>query len=322
MAGRPDPIAQPGADFWAYLDELVAGSRLVIDRPAGSAHPRYPGMIYPLDYGYLDGTRAMDGGGLDVWAGSLQPRALDAVIMTVDLHKGDAEIKLLLGCSEAEKGAVRAFLNSGAMRATLIRRETAELAFLRSRRSVRRFRPDPVPADLIRGVLQAATWAPSSHNRQPWRFAVLESRDARQRLAGRMGAGFRRDLLADGLPPEAVEAQVTRSRDRILEAPAAILVCMDPSEGDAYPDPRRQEAERLMGVQSAAMAGQNLLLAAHAFGLGGVWMCAPLFAPETVRQALGLPAAWQPQGLVLLGYPAKEPAMRPRRELGEVSIFL
>ncbi len=60
-----------------------------------------------------------------------------------------------------------------------------------------------------------------------------------------------------------------------------------------------------MAVQSTAMAGHNLLLAAHAAGLGACWLCAPLFCPDVVRDILELPADWQPQGLVTMGYAAQ-----------------
>jgi F420 biosynthesis protein FbiB-like protein len=136
-----------------------------------------------------------------------------------------------------------------------------------------------------------------------------------------MGADFRRDLLADGLSPVDVDAQVERSRHRILEVPAALLLCLDESEMDQYPDQLRQEAEHLMAVQGVAMAGQNLLLAAHGEGRGSVWMCAPLFAPQAVRRALSLPEAWQPQGLVLLGYPAKAPLVQEKGSLPDITLF-
>ncbi len=89
--------------FWLALDELIATSRLVIDRPKGSAHPRYPELVYPLDYGYLQNTASMDGDGIDVWLGSDPARRLDALICTVDLIKRDSEIKLLLGCTAKER---------------------------------------------------------------------------------------------------------------------------------------------------------------------------------------------------------------------------
>ncbi len=109
-------------DFWAYLDRLVAESRIVIDRPKGSGHPRDSELIYPLDYGYLDGTTASDGSGIDIWRGSRKTAKLTAVIMTIDLHKRDAEIKILLGCTEAEIQTILDFHNNGRMRAALVRR--------------------------------------------------------------------------------------------------------------------------------------------------------------------------------------------------------
>jgi coenzyme F420-0:L-glutamate ligase/coenzyme F420-1:gamma-L-glutamate ligase len=142
------------------------------------------------------------------------------------------------------------------------------------------------------------------------------------RWADAMGEDFRRDLLADGLPLEQVETQVKSSRQRIIEAPAAILVCLDKAEMDGYPDVRRQEAEYQMAIQSVAMAGQNLLLAAHAEGLGAVWMCAPLFAQDAARRALSLPETWLPQGLVLLGHPDKISQYKERKPILEITRFL
>jgi nitroreductase len=90
---------------------------------------------------------------------------------------------------------------------------------------------------------------------------------------------------------------------------------------DAYPDPTRREAVFLMAVQSTAMATQNLLLAAHAEGLGACWMCAPLFCPETVRAALLRPADWHPQGLITLGYPEQAGKARGRKPLADILLF-
>jgi coenzyme F420-0:L-glutamate ligase/coenzyme F420-1:gamma-L-glutamate ligase len=309
-------------EFWEYLDRMVADSRIMIDRPKGSHHPRYPSLIYPLDYGYLEGTTTVDGGGIDLWLGSLPGRSLDSVMMTVDLYKRDAEIKLLLGCTDQEKLTILEWLNKDSMRAILVPRFGGSLEWMRTRRSIRRFSPQAVEADLVRTVLQAATWAPSAHHRQPWRFVVLSTVQSRRAFVNAMSEDFRRDLQADGLPPEQVESQVKRSNQRILEAPLVILLCLDSSVGDVYPDARRLQAEAMMGVQGVAMAGENLLLAAHALGLGSVWVCAPLFAQESVRRALNLEEQWQPQGLVLLGYPARVPDLRPRLPVEEVAIFL
>ncbi len=194
-------------------------------------------------------------------------------------------------------------------------------AFLRSRRSVRRFQPVVIPDELMERILATAVCAPSAHNRQPWRFVVVHSAEAKVRLADAMGVEFRRDLLADGLSSEQVEKQVERSRSRILEAPAGIVLFLDLAELDQYPDERRRKAEHIMAVQSVTLGGGLLLLAAHAEGLGGVWVCAPLFAPQAVRVSLDVPPAWEPQGILLLGWPAKTPEPRPRRPLSEVCIY-
>lgn len=111
------------AEFWQAFDTLLSQYALIIDRPAGSVHPRYPDMIYPLDYGYLAGTSSMDGGGIDVWRGTDPVQCLDALLVSVDLGKKDAEIKLLIGCTESEKDAILRFHNhSEFMQAILISR--------------------------------------------------------------------------------------------------------------------------------------------------------------------------------------------------------
>ena len=109
--------------FWAAVDAIVGSSELVVDRPKGSHHPRFPSIIYPVDYGYLKDTRSMDGGGIDVWVGSLDPRKVVAIICTVDLEKRDSEMKILLGCAPEEMDRAYRFLNAGEqMKGQLIRR--------------------------------------------------------------------------------------------------------------------------------------------------------------------------------------------------------
>lgn len=199
--------------------------------------------------------------------------------------------------------------------------EAELLDIIRSRRSVRRFQSWEVPPALLDEILVAALSAPSAHNRQPWRFAVVHSKSHKARLAELMGLEFRRDLQGDGLAPAEIDVRLERSRERILQAAALIILCLDPTDLDHYPDQFRNQAEHLMAVQSVAMAGSTLMLAAHACGLGSVWICAPLFAPQAVLRALDLPATWQPQGMLLTGYPAHLPPSRPRRPLAEVTRY-
>ncbi len=175
-----------------------------------------------------------------------------------------------------------------------------------ARRSIRRYQDRPVAQQTLESVLTAALWAPSAHNRQPWRFAVVTSPDQRRDLALAMGARLRADLAADHVPPDLIEKDANRSYSRISSAPALILVCLSMVDMDRYPDAKRSANERAMAVQSTAMAVQNLLLASQSEGLGACWMCAPLFCPDVVSTQLDLPADWEPQALVTLGYPAEE----------------
>ena len=182
--------------------------------------------------------------------------------------------------------------------------------FICARRSIRRYTDQPVDHALIDAVLEGATHAPSAHNRQPWRFVVVTSPETKGRLASAMGERWRADRLADGDSPNVITADVARSHERITSAPVVILACLTMADMDKWPDARRSIAERTMAIQSVAAAIQNLLLAAHALGLGACWMCAPLFAPDAARDALGLPGDWEPQALITLGYPAE--AAKPK----------
>ena len=108
--------------FWETLDSLVNNSEIVIDRPKGTAHPKYPDFIYKVDYGYLKNTSSMDGVGIDVWVGTGN-KQIDAIMCTVDLMKRDSEIKILIGCTEEEKQLIYQTHNeSPYMKGIMIRR--------------------------------------------------------------------------------------------------------------------------------------------------------------------------------------------------------
>ena len=115
------PAAMAEDRFWRKLDELVAACTLVIDRPRGSSHPRYP-LSYPLDYGYLEGTSAADGQGIDVWVGSLPEVEVTGIVCTLDLEKRDAEIKILLGCTPEEARRILSIHNRDKQAGMLVER--------------------------------------------------------------------------------------------------------------------------------------------------------------------------------------------------------
>lgn len=113
---------QHNIEFWNALDELVNNSEIIIDRPKGTAHPKYPDFIYRVDYGYLKDTTSMDGAGIDAWVGSGEKK-VDAIMCIVDLMKKDSEIKILIGCTEEEKEIVYETHNETQfMKGVLIRR--------------------------------------------------------------------------------------------------------------------------------------------------------------------------------------------------------
>ena len=177
---------------------------------------------------------------------------------------------------------------------------------IQGRRSVRRYQDRPVAPEMLEKLLTAATWAPSAHNRQPWRLCLVTSSQAKAHLSACMAEQWRQDLGVDGTDPAQVERRIAISHARLTGAAALIIAAVSMEAMDLYPDEHRQQAEWIMAVQSVALACQNLLLAAHHYGLGACWMCAPLFVPTVVRTALTLPEAWQPQALITVGYPAEE----------------
>jgi F420 biosynthesis protein FbiB-like protein len=186
------------------------------------------------------------------------------------------------------------------------------------RRSIRRFKDATIEPAVLNRILMAAIHAPSAHNRQPWRMVILRSEDAKQSLAHAMGQELKRARLADGDPLNEIEADVKRSLERITQSPIVVVLSMTMEEMDHYPDDERNQAEYLMAVQSVALAGQNIMLAAHAEGLGSCWMCAPLFSPASVREVLDLPRDWHPQALILLGHPASPDRTPVRKPLEDV----
>jgi inorganic pyrophosphatase len=109
-------------DYFFALQSIVDSSTVNIDRPKGSAHPRYPDYIYPLDYGFLDGSQSQAGGGIDVWCGTGDVAKISGVLLIADPVKRDSEIKILLGCDDEEMKLAEECSNRGDMKAFLIER--------------------------------------------------------------------------------------------------------------------------------------------------------------------------------------------------------
>lgn len=186
---------------------------------------------------------------------------------------------------------------------------------VKERRSVRIYRLEEVPTCVLRRILEAARWAPSAHNAQPWRFVVLQEHRNKRRLAEAMAQAWDRDLKDDGVPAKLRDGLITESIERFSSPPIVVIVCKTMEDMESYPDERRLRAEHTMAVQSVAVSIQNMLLASHGEGVGACWFCAPLFCPDVVRETLGIPDGVEPQALITMGRPAERPGPPPRKAL-------
>ncbi len=190
---------------------------------------------------------------------------------------------------------------------------------LGERRTVREFSAEPVDRAAVGRAIEAALTAPAPHHSQPWRFAVVESEQAKARLLDDMLAAWIRDLRSDGFTEEQI-ARRTRRGEPLRKAPLIIVPCLVSDAAHAYPDERRAAAERAMFLVSMGAGVQNLLVALAVEGLGSCWVSSTLFCGPVASAALDLPAGWEPMGAVGVGHPAAPPAARPPREADEFTV--
>ena len=202
---------------------------------------------------------------------------------------------------------------------------------LRARRSVRRFRPDAPPRELLDRILGAAVTAPSASNKQPWRFFVVSKREMIDAMAASVRAAVAR--IATAIEP-AFEDSFRAYGDyftRFENAPVVIvplfrsLTILSNLAGErlgADDLVKIAAMERDSGLIGTAMSIENLLLAAHAAGLGASGMTGPLVAVDELRRILGVPPSWSIAALVPIGYPAEEPVATERKSVEAVTRWL
>lgn len=184
---------------------------------------------------------------------------------------------------------------------------------LTARRTVREFTAAPVSPAAVRRAIAAAVTAPAPHHSEPWRFAVLESQQARTRLLDDMLAAWKADLAADGFSAEQIARRVRRG-EPLRKAPLIIVPCLVSDAAHSYPDARRNASERAMFLVAIGAAIENLLVALAVEGLGSCWISSTLFCRDVTAGALGLPAGWEPMGAVGVGHPAAPAPDRPERD--------
>jgi coenzyme F420-0:L-glutamate ligase / coenzyme F420-1:gamma-L-glutamate ligase len=190
-----------------------------------------------------------------------------------------------------------------------------------ARRTVREFTAAPVAPEAVRRAIAAAITAPAPHHSQPWRFAVLESQEARTRLLDDMLAAWRADLAGDGFAPEQIARRVRRG-EVLRRAPLIIVPCLVADAAHEYPDDRRNAAERAMFLVAMGAGVENLLVALAVEGLGSCWVSSTLFCRDATVSALGLPPGWEPMGAVGVGVPAAPAPDRPGRDPDQFTLRL
>ncbi len=186
---------------------------------------------------------------------------------------------------------------------------------IRGLRSIRKYQAKAVPLEVVEEVLEAARWAPSAHNAQPWRFIVLDDTTVKRQLAEDMAEAWAVDLAKENI---AIDIETRKMRvERFASAPVLVLACITMEGMRSFSDVERQSVERDLAVESLGAALQNLLLAAFEKGLGACWFCAPGFCKDTVRKVLKIPSDVEPHALILIGYPAEKPIAPPRKAINE-----
>ncbi|MBC2640520.1 MULTISPECIES: coenzyme F420-0:L-glutamate ligase [unclassified Rhodococcus (in: high G+C Gram-positive bacteria)] len=170
------------------------------------------------------------------------------------------------------------------------------------RRSVREFADDPVDPAAVRASIAQALTAPAPHHTRPVRFVWVRTRAVRDELLSRMAEQWRGDLTSDGLSADAVQARVARG-NILWDAPEVIVPFCVPDGAHDYPDPRRRAAEATMFTVAVGAAVQGLLVSLATKGIGSCWIGSTIFAADTVRDVLDLPADWHPLGAIAVGHP-------------------
>ncbi len=193
------------------------------------------------------------------------------------------------------------------------------MGVLKSRRSYKlAFEDKKVDQEIIRECIEVARWAPSAHNGQFWRYIILEEQELRTKLISEMNDKLKCDLRDDGKSEEFISQKINKTKNRFLKAPTLILLCLDTTELDKYPDSERTQNEFTLGIQSVSNSATYLLLAFEIKKLAACWYCAPLFAKNLIRDTLKLPESYEPMAFFTVGYPIKSPQAPPRKKIKNI----
>lgn len=285
--------------------------------------------VSPLDD--LRGTPDANGSLMEVTVRAIA----DEIAAAADLVKGKVEgvpVAVVRGLTPyvtaADGPGARALVRPpehdlftlGTAEARALGREDGRREAIGLRRTVRDFRDDPVPVEVIENAIAQSVCAPAPHHTRPWRFVHLREPDERTRVLDAMRDAWISDLHdIDGLDDAAIDRRVARG-DVLRRAPEVVFAFVDTADAHEYPDDRRRTGERDLFLAAGAAGVQNLMIALAVNGVGSAWISSTMFCPDTVRAALDLPDTWVPLGAIAIGYPAHE--SQPRSSTTDLSNYL
>jgi len=189
-----------------------------------------------------------------------------------------------------------------------------------SRASVRFFKPDPIPREALRKILEAGTRAPVAGGVEKWFFITVTSEEKRKvihELLKKAHVLYATKVLRKPYPEESVKKWVRRMEAGMYYAPAYIAGYVDMRE----PRHRKEylEEEKIFIHQTIAAAFQNMILMAWSLGIGSVWLGVPLFMKKEFNKVLEPPEGHELAGILALGYPTEKPKLKPRKTLNQVA---
>ncbi len=185
-------------------------------------------------------------------------------------------------------------------------------AVIEGRRSCRDFLPDPIEFEGVKNILEAAVWAPSPKNAQPWEFIVIRNQEIKQKIY--VEAEERKKWLLEKSGWKWLGGYSVKF---LLNAPVIITIVGDPEKTGVD----KFLPNDGMGYQRACSAAiQNMLLAAHALGIGSLWFS--IYDPEVVRKILDIESPKVPMAIVCLGKPASEPSKPGRKDISKVTRYI
>lgn len=186
------------------------------------------------------------------------------------------------------------------------------LEVIRERRSIGKVKDEPIPREQIEKILEAATWAPSHFQTEPWRFFVLTGEG--RRPLGEVLAEIAAEKMDDP-STEANQARLEREKVKPFRAPVVIAVAASPQ----VDNPKVIESEELAATAAAI---QNMLLAAHALGLGAIWRTGAAAYHPKIKELFGLEAKDHMLGFIYLGYPDMDPPRKERTPYQEKTVWI